>query len=120
MSEEVTPFNVSFQLPDLMSVLSSLGLDSLETTGGGLLSGDEPSLKLSFNTYSNKLCLTVKEDNGVTKAKVGTFDIDEQHILFPSNFCNKVIVNAEPIIDFWKCCDLSSEFIQVSNTVPQT
>ena len=120
MSEEVTPFNVSFQLPDLMSVLSSLGLDSLETTGGGLLSGDEPSLKLSFNTFSNKLCLTLKEDKGVTEAQVATFDDDEKLIVFPPYFSNKVTVNVEPIIDFWKCCDLSSEFIQVSNTVPQT
>jgi hypothetical protein len=122
VSEEVASRAVHFRLPDLMSVLSVLGFDSLETSGGtGLLYGDEPSLTLSYNEYSNKLCLTIKEDKTVvTEAQVPTFDDGEQHILFPSNFCNQVTVNAEPFVVFWKCADTShrSSFRSVIRVPP--
>ena len=111
MSSEDNPVSVCFRLSDFLSVLTLLG-SGLEPPSAGLLPAPH-TLRITYKGNSDKLVLRIREETHETKARIKTYD-SEELILYNMNFCNKVILNAEPIIEFWKSADLLSDYIQVS------
>ena len=111
MSNEENLVNVCFRLDDLLNVLTLFGIK--EKPNESLI--PEPhSLKIVYKGNANKLSFGVMEESNETKARVNTCD-GEDIIFFSmvSHMCNKVILNAEAILEFWRCVDLSSDYIQV-------
>ena len=107
MSSEETPATVCFRLSDLLNVLSILG--SSQTTDRF----SDQTLHIYYNSQSDNLILRLRDNTFETKAKIKTYSSDEL-MLFQTNFCNKIILNSEPIADFWKSADLTSDYIQIS------
>lgn len=107
MSSEETPATACFRLLDLLNVLSIFGSSQASHRFF------ENSLHISFSSLRDDLVLRLKNNSSETKAKIKTYS-SEELMLIQTNFCNKIIINSEPIVDFWRGADLTSDYIKIS------
>jgi len=114
MSSEESPVSVCFRLSDLIHVLTVLG-SSGRTASSAAPQLSDNSFRIQYSSTSDRIRLQFREETTETKAYIKTYGVEDL-MIFGMNSTNKVILNVEPIVDFWKSADLTSEYIEVSIT----
>jgi len=70
------------------------------------------TLRITCLGENNPLILELSDQTTVTKAKILPFNV-EHLIMFNIDFINKIILNSEAFIEFWRCADLNSDWIEI-------
>ncbi|XP_054160721.1 cell cycle checkpoint protein RAD1-like [Oppia nitens] len=120
MSNETIPVSVCFRLTDLLHVLTLMcgSVPVAIASDVHMVGGGDDVLRLKYSSDVERIRLEFREETAHKKAYIRTYEVEEL-MIFHMNCINKVILNAEPIVDFWKSCDLSSDHIEVGITADE-